>query len=169
MALSNRYSRLERRALSVIEWRFHVTPRTKASGNSCKNLKEIKRSDQKLWPFRTGTLFWSNETSASPSGDSTSTPRTTASGNSCKTLREIKRSDQKLWPSRTDTLVSSDETPASPSSDSTSTPRKTASGNSKKIWGRSNGPIKSYSPFKPVHWSRATRTPPHRVAIPHLV
>jgi hypothetical protein len=43
----------------------------------------------------------SDETSALPSSDSTSTTRKTASGNSCKNLREIQRSDQKLWPLRT--------------------------------------------------------------------
>jgi hypothetical protein len=60
-------------------------------------LKMIQRSDQKLWPFRTCTLS-SDETSPSPSGDSTSTPRKTASENSCKKFREIQWSDQKLWP-----------------------------------------------------------------------
>jgi len=82
---------------------------------------------------------------------------------------EIQRSDQKLWPFRTGTLVSSDDTSASSSSDSTSTTRKTASRNSCKIWGRSNGRIKSYGPFEPVLWSRATIPPHHRVAIPHLL
>jgi len=32
------------------------TPRKTASGNSCKILREIQRSDQKLWPFPTVTL-----------------------------------------------------------------------------------------------------------------
>jgi hypothetical protein len=71
----------------------------------------------------------SDETSSSPSGDSTSTPRKTASGNSSKILSVIQRSDQKLWRFRTGTLVSRDETSSSPSGDSSSTPRKTASGN----------------------------------------
>jgi hypothetical protein len=48
-------------------------------------------------------------------------------------------------------MVSSDETSSSPSGDSTSTPRKTASGNSSKNLRRSNGRIKSYGPFEPVH------------------
>jgi hypothetical protein len=64
----------------------------------------------------------SDETSSSPSGDSTSTPRKTASGNSSKILRVIQRSDPKSLPFRTDT-----------------------------------------------HWSRATRPPPHRGAIQHLL
>jgi hypothetical protein len=87
----------------------------------------IQRSDQKLGPFRIGTLVWSYETSASPSSDSTSTPRKPASGNSSTILRVIQQSDQKLWPFRTDTLVWSDRTSASPRSDSTSTPRETSS------------------------------------------
>ena len=93
-------------------------------------MRAIQRSDQKLWPFRTGTLVSSDDTSASPSSNSTSTPRKRTSGNSCKHLRAIQRSDQKLWPFRTSTLVGSDETSGTPRSDSTSTPRKTASGNS---------------------------------------
>ena len=83
-------------------------------------------------PFRTGTLVWRVETSASPSSGSTSTPRKTASGNSYKILRAIQRSDQKLWPFRTGTLVRRDEPSASLSSDSTSSPRITTSGNSYK-------------------------------------
>jgi hypothetical protein len=124
MAHSNRYSGLERRYLRIIEWRFHIY--------YSKYLMEIQRSDQMLWPFRTGSLVSSDDTSASSSGDSTSTPSKIASGNSCKILREIQRSDQKLWPFQTGTLVSSDDTSASPSSDSTCTPKKTASRNSCK-------------------------------------
>jgi hypothetical protein len=90
-------------------------------------LRVIQRSDQKLWPFRNGTMVLSDETSSSQSSDSTSIPRKTESRNSSKSLREIQRSDQKLWPFRTGTLVSSDETSSSPSNDSTSTPMKTAS------------------------------------------
>jgi len=72
------------------------TPRKTASGNSCKILRKIQRSDQKLWPFPMGTLVASDDTFLLSSCDSTSTPRKTASGNSCKILREIQRSDQNL-------------------------------------------------------------------------
>jgi hypothetical protein len=82
------------------------------SENSCKIFGEIQRTDQKLWPCRKGTLVAGDDTSASPSSDSTSTPRKTASGNSCKILREIQRTDQKLWPFRTRSPVSSDDTSA---------------------------------------------------------
>jgi hypothetical protein len=77
--------------------------------------------------LRNGTLVWRDETSVSPSSDSTSTPRKTASGNSSIILRSIQRSVQKLGPFQNGTLVWRDETSAAPSSDSTSTPRKTAS------------------------------------------
>jgi hypothetical protein len=154
------------------------TPRKTAFRNSSKILRVIQLSDQKLWPFRIGSQVRSDETSAAPSSDLTSTPRKTASGNSCKNLREIHRSDQKLYPYRTSTLVWSDDTSAAPSSGSTSTPRKTADElvlwsaastppphqvaipkvllgkhhpkTPVKIWGRSNGRIKSYGPFIPV-------------------
>jgi hypothetical protein len=52
-------------------------------------LMAIKRSDQKLGSFRTGTLVWNGEYSASPRSDSTSTPRKPESGNSCKNLMAI--------------------------------------------------------------------------------
>jgi len=126
MALSNGYSGLGRRFLHSSSSDSTSTPRKTASGNSCKFLREIQRSDQKLWPFRTGTLVARDDSSASRNSDSTSTPRKMASGNSCKILREIQWSDQKLWPFRTGTLVAGDVSSASPRSDSTSTPRKTA-------------------------------------------
>jgi hypothetical protein len=119
--------------------------------------------------FRTGTLVSSDDTSDSPSSNSTSTPRKTASGKSCKNLRAIQRSDQQLWPFRTGTLVSSDDTSDSPSSYSTSTTRKTASGNSCKKLRAIQRSDQQLWPFEPVLWSAATRPPPHREAIPHLL
>jgi hypothetical protein len=113
MALSNRYSSLERRALRLPSSDSTCTPRKTASINSCKNLRAIQRSDQKLLPFRTGTLVSSDETSDSSSSDSTSITRKTAFRNSCKKLWAIQRSDQKLWPFLTGTLVWSDERSAS--------------------------------------------------------
>jgi hypothetical protein len=116
-------------------------------------------------PFRTGTLVSSDETSASPSSDSTSTTRKTASGNS----RAIQRSDQNLRPFRTRTLVRSAETSSSPTSDSKSTSRKQRLETPIKLGGRSNGRIKSYCPFEPVCRSRAKRPPHHPVVIPHII
>jgi len=119
--------------------------------------------------FRTATLVSSDDTSSTPSGDSTSPPRKTAFGNSCKKLREIQRSDQKLWPFRTGTMVSSVETSSSPSGDSTSTPSKTRSANSCKSLREIQRSDQMLCPFEPVLWSRATRPPPHRVVIQHLL
>jgi hypothetical protein len=169
MALSNGYSGRGGRYLRVTSSDSTSTPRKTASGNSCKILREMQRSDQKLWPFRMGTLVAGDDTSASPRSDSTSTPRKTASGNSCKILREIQRSDQKLWPFQTGTLERGNDSSASPSSDSTSNPWKTASGNSCKILREIQRRNKSYGPFERVLWSRATIPPRHRAAIPHLV
>jgi hypothetical protein len=111
----------------------------------------------------------SDETSSSPSGDSTSTTRKTASGNSCKSLREIQRSDQKLWPFRTGTLVSNDDTSSSPSGDSSSTPRKPASRNSCKNLREIQRSDQKLWPFQTGLLFRATRSPRHRVAIQHLL
>ena len=130
MAVSNRFSGLERRDFRFTDKRFHIYSPETCVRKLLLKFDGDQRSDQKLSPFRTGTLVFIGETSASPSCDSTSTPQKPASGNSCKNLMAIKRSDQNLWPFRTGSMVWSDETSASPSCDSTSTPRKPASGNS---------------------------------------
>ena len=169
MALSNGYSSLARPDFRLTVCRFHIHSIENGRWKLLWKLDRDQRSDQKLWPFRTGTPVSSDETSSSPSGDSTSTPRKTTSGNSSKKLRDIQRSDQKLWPFRTGTMVSSDETSSSPSSDSTSTPRKTAFGNSYKIWGWSNVRITNYSSFEPLLWSGLTSPTRHWVAIQHLL
>jgi hypothetical protein len=72
-------------------------------------------------------------------------------------------------PFRTGTMVSSDETSDLPSSDSASSPRKTASGNSCKNLRAIQRSDQKLWPFEPVLLSRATRPPPHRVAIAHLL
>jgi macrodomain Ter protein organizer (MatP/YcbG family) len=114
-------------------WIPHPLNGKRASGNSRKILVTIQRLDQKLWPVRTVTLAWSDQTSSSTSIDSTSTIWKRASKNSRKILITIQRSDQKLWPLRTDTLVSRDQISSSPSIDSTFTIWKRISGNSCKI------------------------------------
>ena len=60
--LSNRYSGLERRDLRFTELRCvsTFTPRKPASGNSCKNLNAIKRSDQTFGLFE--PVLWSGAT-----------------------------------------------------------------------------------------------------------
>jgi len=63
MDLSNRYAGPERRDVHSSSSDSTSTPRKTTSGNFCKNLRAIQRSDQKLWPFRTRTLVWSAETS----------------------------------------------------------------------------------------------------------
>jgi len=100
--------------------------------NSSKSLTAIQRSDQKLWPFRTVTQAWRDQTSSSPSIDSSSTPCKRASGNSSKSLTAIQRSDQKLWPFPTVTQAWRDQTSSSPRINSTSTQWKMASENSSK-------------------------------------
>jgi len=54
-----------------------------------KNWMAIKRSDRKLGPFRTGSLVCSDETSTSPTSDSTSTTQKPAFENCCKHLMAI--------------------------------------------------------------------------------
>jgi hypothetical protein len=46
-----------------------------------------------LWPFRTVTLAWRDQTSISPSMDSSSTQWKSAFGNSSKLFTAIQRSD----------------------------------------------------------------------------
>jgi hypothetical protein len=101
MALSNRPFRT-----FTLAWRDQAStspsiestfiPFNKASGNSCKILIGIQRSDHKLWLFRTITLVWRGQTIASPISNSRSTPRKMASKNSCKSLIEIPTIESKV-------------------------------------------------------------------------
>jgi hypothetical protein len=54
-------------------WIPHPLYGYRYSWNSCKIWIVIQRSDQKLCPVRTVTLAWRDQTSSSPSMDSTST------------------------------------------------------------------------------------------------
>jgi len=89
MAISNRYSGLDRRDLRLTEYRFHVYSKENDVRKLFYNFEGDPWSDQKLGSFRRGTLVCSGEYSASPRSDSTSTPRKPASGNSCKNLMAI--------------------------------------------------------------------------------
>jgi hypothetical protein len=131
-----------------------------ASGNYCKTLSSIPRSDQKLDPFSPFILVWRDRTFTSLSRDSIATTkkmeswnswhddtcsslssasfatkRKIASPNYCKTLSTIQRSDQKLELYSLVTLVYRDWTFASQSRDSIGTTRKMASRNSCKNSG----------------------------------
>ena len=129
---SNRYTSLARPDLMITEYRFSSTPCKRASGNSSMSFTGIQRSNQKLWPFRTVSLAWRDQTSSSPSIDSSSTACKRASRNSSKSLTGIQRSNQKLWPFQTVTQAWRDQTSSSPSIDSSSTPCKRASRKSSK-------------------------------------
>jgi hypothetical protein len=89
IALSNRYFGLDQRGLRLIDYRFHVYYKESGVQKLFYNFEGDPLSDHKLGSFRTGTLVWSDETSASPSSDSTSTPQKPASGNCCKNLMAI--------------------------------------------------------------------------------
>ena len=73
MALSKRYSSLARPDLQKTPF-----------GNSCKTLRAIQQSDQKLWPFSAFISVWRDMTSSSTSRDSIRNTRETVSGNYCK-------------------------------------------------------------------------------------
>jgi hypothetical protein len=94
-------------------------------------LTGIQWSYQKLC-LKTITQAWRDQTSLSPSIDSSSTPCKRASGNSSKSLTWIQRSNQKLWPFRTVSQAWHDQTSSSPSIDSSPTACKRAAGNSSK-------------------------------------
>jgi hypothetical protein len=100
-----------------------------ASGNYCKTLSAIQRSNQKLWPFWAVITVWRDNTSSSMSRDSICATRKTASENYCRTLSTIQRSIQNLWPFSAVIPVWRDKTSSSTSRDSIGTTRKTAFGN----------------------------------------
>jgi hypothetical protein len=100
-----------------------------SSGNYCKTLSAIQRSDQKLWPFSVVIPVWRDKTSSSASRESIGTSWKTGSGNYCKTLSAIQLSDQKLWPFSAVIPVWRYKTSSSPSRHSIGTSRNTGSGN----------------------------------------
>ena len=150
MAISNPYSSQARPDLIITEYRFLNHSMQKGIRKLQKKLDRDPTVRSKVLPFRAVTLAWRDQTSSSPSIDSTSTPWKRASGNFIKSLIAIQRSDQKFLPFRTVTLAWRDQTSSSQSIDSTSTPWKRASRNSIKISSRSNGRIKSYGHFEPL-------------------
>jgi len=132
MAISNRNTSLTRPYLIITEHQFLIHSMEHYFQKSSKSLIAIKRSDQKLWPFQTVTLEWHDQTSSSPSIDSSSTPCKRASRNSSKSLTAIQRSDQKLWQFRIVTQAWRDQNSKSQSIHSSCTQWKRASGNSSK-------------------------------------
>jgi hypothetical protein len=108
-----------------------------------------------------------DQTSSSPSIDSSSTPCQRTSGNSSNSLTAIQRSEQKLWPFRTVTQAWCVQTPSSTSIDSSSTPRKRASGNCNKSLPAIQRSDQKLWPFRTVTQAWATRPHHHRVSIPH--
>jgi hypothetical protein len=130
-------------------------------------LTAIQRSDQKLWPFRTVTRAWRDQTSSSSSINSSSTLWKRASGNSSKRLTAIQQSDQKLLLFHTVTQAWRDQTSSSPSIDSSSTPCKRASGNSSKSLTAIQRSDQKLWHFEPLLKPGATRPHLHRVSIPH--
>jgi len=132
MVISNRYSSLARPVIIITEYRFLIHSMQKGIRKLQKKFDRDPTVRSKVLPFRAVTLAWRDQTSSSPSIDSTSTQWKRASGNSIKSFIAIQRSDQKLWPFRTVTQASRDQSLSSPSIDSSSAPCKRASGNSRK-------------------------------------
>jgi len=139
----------------------------RASTNSCKILIAIQRSDQKLWPVRTVTLAWRDQTSSSSSIDSTS-----------YIWKRHLETHIKFW-SRPNGRIQS-YGPFEPLLlPGTTRPRphrvsiiyplygKGHPQTHVKFWSRSNNRIKRYGPFEPLLLPGATRPRPHRVTIPH--
>jgi hypothetical protein len=127
IAISNHYSSLARPDLIITSIDSSSTLWKRASGNSSKSLTAIQLSHRKLWPFRTVTQAWRDQTSSSPSIDSSSTLSKRASGNSSKSLTAIQQSHQKLLPFPTVTQAWRDQTLSSSSIDSSTIPWKRAS------------------------------------------
>jgi len=117
--------------------------------------------------FRTVHQAWLDQTSSSPSIDSSSTAWKRASGNSSNSLIAIQRSDRKLWHFRTVHQGWLDQTSSSPSIDSSFTPWKSASGNSSKTLIAIQRSDRKLWPFEPSIQPGSTRPHHHRVSIPH--
>jgi hypothetical protein len=132
MAISNRYSSLERPALIITEYRFVIHSMRKG----IRKLQQVFHRDPTVG---SKVMAISNRYSSLTRPDliiteyrSSSTPCKRASGNSSKSLTAIQRSDQNLWIFQTVNQAWRDQTSKSPTIHSSSTQWKRASGNSSK-------------------------------------
>jgi hypothetical protein len=127
MARSTHYSSLARPDLLLIKYRFHIHYLEKYLRKLRQNFDRDPTIGLKVMSRLTYSLAWRDQTSSSPTIDSTHPLYgEKASGNSSKISIEIKRSDQKLLPLRNVTLAWRDQTSSSQSIDSTSTIWKSA-------------------------------------------
>jgi len=109
-----------------------------------------------------------DQTSSSPSIDSSSTPWKRSSGNTSKRLIAIQRSDRMLLPFRSLTQATRDQTSTSPSIDSLPTPWKRPSGNSSKSLIAIQRSDRKLWPFRTVHvaWLDQTSSSPSMDSYP---
>ena len=80
MAISNLYSSLARPDLIITEYRFLIHSMQKVIRKLLQEFDRDPTVGSKLWPIRTVTQAWHDQTSSSPSITSTSTQWKTASG-----------------------------------------------------------------------------------------
>ena len=131
MALLSWYSSSTDQTSSSSSSHSIVRPRKTASGNPCKHLSAIQRSNQKLWPF------WADTQGCRPDILGTeqwfhSLPKKNSLWKPCKILSAIQQSDQTLLTFLSQYSILADKTYPSPSSHSIATPRKTPSRNPSK-------------------------------------
>jgi hypothetical protein len=74
MAISNLYSSLARSDLIITEYRFVIHSMQKGMRKLQLQFDRDPTVGSKFWPFRTVTQAWRDQTSSSPSIDSSSTP-----------------------------------------------------------------------------------------------
>jgi len=143
--------------------------RKTASGNYCKTLSAIQRSDQKLWPYSAVIPVWRDKTSFSTSRDSIGNTRKRPPETTVKLLARSNGRIKRYGPFQL--LFRSGETRPPihrvgiPSVIQGKQPPET----SVKLSWRSNGRIKSDGPFELLFWSGATTPPIHWVGIPSVI
>jgi len=150
MAISNRYSSVARPDLIITECRFLIHFMPKEIRKLQLQFERDPTVGSKVMAISNRYSSLGDQTSSSPSIDSSSTPCKRASGNSSKSLTAIQRSDQKLWPFRTVTQAWCDQTSSSSSIHSSSSLWKRASGNSSKTFTAIQRSDQKLWPFRTV-------------------
>jgi len=149
MALVSRYSVLADKTYPSPSSHYIATPSKTESRNPFKNLRAIQRSYQKLWPSWADTQGWRPDILVTQWFYSL--PNENSLWKPCKNLSAIPRSDKKLWPFSADTVVWSTSHPRHrvgiPYLPHGKQPLETPV----KIQAWSNGRIKCYDPFEPIH------------------
>jgi len=143
--------------------------RKTASGNYCKTLSAIQRSDQRLWPFSAVIPVWRAKTSSSTSRDSMGSTRKRTPETTVKHWARSNGRIKSYGPFQLLFRSGAKKPPIQGVGIPWVIQGKRSLKTTVKLSWRSNSRIKSYGPFQLLFRAGATRPAIHRVGIPSVI